>query len=121
MKKCFEKVLTVLLFAGILITPQVQAKELMAAEIANKLTGFSAVFKSGAKQYFAADGTTLYLTRSQSFEKGLWKVEGDEYCSNWGRGWRCYRMVTTEDNFLIWLGDGAQYQAKLVKGNIVKK
>ncbi len=48
---------------------------------------------SDASQTFNAGGKTLYNAGRDSW--GLWRVQGNQYCSEWvpGAGWTCYDMA----------------------------
>ncbi len=49
-------------------------------------------YDGGATQNFFADGRTLYDSGSPSW--GLWRVDGDLYCSQWPPAdrWDCYAV-----------------------------
>lgn len=51
-----------------------------------------------AWQTFNASGTTLYNAGRDSW--GAWRVQGDQYCSEWppNAGWVCYDMARDLDN-----------------------
>ena len=66
------------------------------AEITAALTE-RALKYSMATQKFYASGRTLYDAGRPSW--GYWRVEGDEYCSQWPPSdlWACYRMERLGD------------------------
>jgi hypothetical protein len=57
------------------------------------LEGRNLVYDSGAKQDFHASGRTLYNAGRNSW--GNWRVEGDQYCSQWPPSdlWACYDLL----------------------------
>ena len=90
---------------------------LSGVEIQSVLAGHTALYDDGAKQYFNKDGGTLYVSARGVREQGRWRVEGDEYCSHWGRSWDCYKM-TGAGKRVSWLTTfGKDYKAELVEGN----
>jgi len=75
--------LALIAFAG---TAQAQSVKLQAHEIEALLTGNTAVGTwEGApyRQFFAADGVTIYAQQGTRSARGEWRVEGDEYQSHW--------------------------------------
>lgn len=72
-----------------------QSVKLRGNEIAILLTGNTAVGEwEGAayRQFFGADGTTIYAAQGARSARGEWRIEGDEYQSRWPndadwRGW----------------------------------
>jgi len=60
-----------------------------------------------AWQTFNASGTTLYNAGRDSW--GSWRVQGDQYCSEWppNAGWECYDMARDLDNDRVkFIGEG---------------
>lgn len=57
---------------------------LSGAQIGALLTGNSAVYENGAKQFFGADGRTFYQASGRPVEHGTWRVAENQYCSRWG-------------------------------------
>jgi len=63
-----------------------QSVKLRGNEIAILLTGNTAVGNWEGRryrQYFDADGTTIYAQDGVRSARGEWRVEGDEYQSHW--------------------------------------
>jgi hypothetical protein len=73
--------------------------------------------KSGGKnieQIFQSTGMTLYIVDGQQ-SQGIWRVEGDRYCSQWppSKHWECYD-VTRENEIITFIsGHGARYPMAL--------
>lgn len=82
------------------------------------LSGKTAYLDNGAVQTFSADGRTLYFHEPRPLERGSWKVDGDEYCSEWGGRWSCYRMTGDGADRITWIGTSERYPARLEDGNI---
>lgn len=59
-------------------------------QITAALTARVLVYDGGARQQFNADGSTPY--ESPEVSQGQWRVEGDQYCSQWPPSdrWSCY-------------------------------
>lgn len=68
-------------------------RALSGAEIAEALTGRELTYENGAVQVFREGGGTSYGAGA-GFSEGHWRVEGDEYCSNWPPAaiWSCYGL-----------------------------
>ncbi|MCF1709660.1 hypothetical protein L0V05_12635 [Tabrizicola sp. J26] len=62
-------------------------------QVGSALTARVLGYADGTVQEFKADGTTLFQT-FWSLRHGLWKIEGERYCSQWppGTDWACYRV-----------------------------
>lgn len=78
-------------------------KPLSGDEIGAALTDKTFVYED-AEQKFFASGRTLYTTVEDSW--GYWRVDGDQYCSQWppGEAWDCYRVEASGDQ-LRWTDD----------------
>jgi hypothetical protein len=70
------------------------------AEITTALTDRNVTY-GDATQKFYASGRTLYNAGEDSW--GYWRVEGNQYCSQWppGESWDCYRLEKTADGVKI--------------------
>ncbi len=66
---------------------------LSADQIAAALVSRTLGYPGGATQGFLADGATRYDTGDVSY--GHWRVQGDQYCSNWSPSdrWDCYTLA----------------------------
>lgn len=77
-------------------------RALSGTEIEAALDDVTVVYEGGAVQTFYASGRTLYNAGRDSW--GSWRVQGDQYCSEWppNAGWDCYDMDTdgTELRFI---------------------
>ena len=88
---------------------------LTATEIADLLRGHTAI---GAwqgtpyRQYFYADGTTIYAPKGQRSIRGEWRIDParDVYEIWWeGSGWETWGVVRREGS-LYWVGPGVDGQ-----------
>jgi hypothetical protein len=82
----FTLTLAVLIGAVSVGAAQAQSVKLQSHEIGALLTGNTAVGEwQGAKyrQYFDADGSTIYAQEGTRSTLGQWRVENDEYQSIW--------------------------------------
>ena len=66
---------------------------LAADQIAPALIARTLSYAGGATQGFAADGATAYDAGEISY--GHWRVQGDQYCSNWPPSdrWDCFAVA----------------------------
>ncbi|WP_343559978.1 hypothetical protein [Kiloniella sp. b19] len=76
-----------------------QETSLSGQAIQELLTGNTASNRPGdsfVHQTFEASGRTVYRQGERPTEIGKWRVEGDQYCSQWPPfgGWSCYRMTS---------------------------
>lgn len=95
------------------------------AEIRAVLANATAVYRSGARQFFAKDGRTYYL-EADALSAGKWHVADDKYCSVWGPNTRtptCYivsrhgKNAETAAPILRW--DGG-YEAEIIAGDLLR-
>lgn len=75
-----------------------QSLKLRGDEIGILLTGNTAVGEwEGAayRQFFGADGTTIYAPQGARSARGEWRIEGDEYQSRWPNdaGWEGWLVM----------------------------
>lgn len=99
--------------AAALLAPALPAfaapTRLTAAEIEALLSGNTIVGEwAGAayRQYYAADGSTLYVPEGGKPDEGRWRVnaETDEYESWWqSTGWTPYALVRTDEGGHAWI------------------
>ncbi|MBN3562132.1 hypothetical protein [Aliamphritea spongicola] len=108
------------LLAMLLAGAAVAAEErpLSGAEIQQLLAGKTAYLDNGAVQTFSSNGKTLYFHEPRPLETGTWKTDGNEYCSEWGGRWSCYKMTGDGADRITWIGGGTTYPARLEAGNI---
>jgi hypothetical protein len=66
-------------------------KPLNAEGIVAALSERALVYEDGARQTFRESGRTTYSVGAGD-SQGSWRVEGDQYCSNWppATTWSCY-------------------------------
>lgn len=106
-------VAAVLVFSGAV---KAEEKPLKGPDIQQILSDKTAFYDDGAIQYFGAKGGTIYLNARGDREDGRWRVDGDRYCSHWGRDWDCYDM-TGEGDRVSWLVSfGKDFKARLEDG-----
>ncbi len=67
-------------------------RSLAAAEITAALSARALAYTDGSSQSFHADGATRY--EADSISLGHWRVDGDQYCSQWPPSdrWDCYAV-----------------------------
>lgn len=112
---------TIATLLGLLVAGSTMAADerpLNGSEIKRLLAGNTAYLDNGAVQTFSSDGKTLYFHEPRPLERGSWKIDGDEYCSEWGGSWTCYKMTGDGAERITWLGIGTTYPARLEAGNI---
>jgi hypothetical protein len=82
------------------------------AQIADALTGQTVVY-SNARQTFLGSGRTEYTEDRPS--TGYWRVEGDQYCSQWPPSdlWECYDMARDGDQIRFIARDGSKTDGTL--------
>ena len=58
-------------------------------------------------QYFSKSGLTLWIGQGDELpSEGQWKVENDQYCSNFGSEWGCLNIVFDKaQNIHYFIGD----------------
>ncbi len=91
--------LAVLLSGGPVAAQEVAAQEweaMTGTEITSRLTDQTLTYE-GANQIFYKSGRTLYHAGRDSW--GYWRVDNDQYCSQWppGEQWDCYDMDAHTD------------------------
>jgi hypothetical protein len=84
----------ILLFCAMPTSATAAERDLTGPEIALYLSGHTIIGQQGAQRWtqsFAVDGTTSFAMGRPS-DPGLWKIEGDRYCSQWGANaaWSCW-------------------------------
>ena len=101
-------------------------RKLTGAEIETVLSGntVTGVGDRGAwGQFFDKNGDTRYVRGSEAPSVGAWKVQGDQYCSQWppAAGWACYDVtadLAATPPTLTWIGEsGTKYPGKVKTGN----
>jgi hypothetical protein len=74
--------------------------ELNTAEIEKLLTdnSISGVhYQKKTVQYFSKSGLTLWAGEGDAqLSEGEWKAQHNQYCSDFGNGWGCYKIVNDE-------------------------
>ena len=76
------------------------------------------------RQFFGADGKTLYLGEGPS-SVGEWEVRDGQYCSLWppAKDWVCYdvelKPAQPPFNGIVWIGpDGSRTEGVLYDGDL---
>lgn len=79
-----------------------EERPLSGPEITEILTG-AEVIGEGTRQEFHGSGRTLYFDGRPS--AGYWRVQGDQYCSQWppSDAWTCYDMRSWEEGERVWV------------------
>jgi hypothetical protein len=98
---------------------------LTAAEIESLLAGNTIEGDWGGmyKQYFEADGTTMYYPEGGEPDPGKWRVNAqtDQYESWWeGTGWVGYDVLHAEEGYLWRDGDGDTHPFTVMEGRQVE-
>lgn len=125
----FKRAIQIILFftAFIIAAPQAMADEvrLTAAQIEELLAGntISGTWSGTEyKQYYGADGFTVYVPADGSHDEGKWRVDAaeDAYDSWWSAtGWVSYEVVRDDDTY-YWLdGDGGRHPFSVLEGKQV--
>ena len=59
-------------------------------------------------QYFSKSGLTLWIGQGDELPtEGKWKVDNNQYCSNFGSDWGCLNIVhDTAQNIHYFIGEG---------------
>ncbi len=74
--------------------------ELNTEQITALLKGHSVAgvhYGGKTSQYFSESGLTLWMKEGDAKpSEGKWKAENNSYCSDFGSGWGCYRVVNDE-------------------------
>jgi len=98
-----------------------QDQPLTGDAIQTLLSGNTAIADDDSyRQTFAADGTTIYAPAGGDPDAGLWRIEGDQYCSQWaGGGWDCYDVEGTADH-IIWISGDSRFAAAIVQGEALE-
>lgn len=88
--------------------------KLTGDQITTALTARVLQYEDGARQQFNFDGSTLYETPAPSI--GAWRVEGDQYCSQWPPSdrWSCYDVALNGLGVRFTSGDGSAATGRYV-------
>ena len=85
---------------SISLSAQAGETELTSQSIENLLKGQSISgvhYQQKTVQYFSESGLTLWMKAGDKApSEGKWKVENNQYCSDFGSGWGCYKVVNDE-------------------------
>lgn len=91
------KILPMIMLAG---TVNAAETELDTQQINTLLKGNSVAgvhFSGKTTQYFSESGLTLWMKEGDAKpSEGKWKAEANTYCSDFGSGWGCYKIVNDE-------------------------
>ena len=103
-----------------------QPTQMSAAEITALLSGNTIVGSwSGTdyQQYFAADGSTVYMLGDGRRDDGQWRVnaETNDYESWWrSTGWTPYAMVRTEAGGYAWINGDRLEPFEILNGRQIE-
>jgi hypothetical protein len=101
-------------------------RPLSGTDIRTLLAGNTAVGSSNKgdwRQFFNANGDTLYVRGKEPPSSGAWRVKGDQFCSQWppATDWTCYTMTgdpALPEPAVTWQGQsGTPFPATIQKGN----
>ena len=69
-------------------------------------------------QIFQKGGMTLYIENGAQ-SQGLWKIEGDKYCSQWppNENWSCFAMTRDGSTIIFNSANGTRYLFDLPPAN----
>ena len=83
------------------LSVQAAESELDTQQIKNLLTGntlYGVHYQKRTVQFFSESGLTLWGGEGDKTpSEGKWKAESGEYCSDFGGGWGCYKIVKDDD------------------------
>lgn len=105
---------------------RVAAEQLTASEIKNLLAGNTIVGTWDGQQYqqyFAEDGTTVYVPAEGRRAEGQWRVDPDTgvYESWWiSTGWTPYVMVDIRDDGYAWLNGDRRERFTVKEGRQIE-
>ena len=107
---------------GIVALPALaQENPLNQTEILNLLSGNTAVGLwqgTDYRQWFGADGSTIYAPKGQRSTLGKWRVTSDGVYESWWSGdeWESYRVRLTEQTY-VWVDAiGQEHPFSIVPG-----
>ena len=116
--------LVIFLLVCLAVVPAAAAYEMTGAEIKAALAGNTTDGVWGEaltpyRQYFGANGGTIYVEQGGAPSEGRWWTTDDAYCSTWGpfSTPSCYK-VRREDETLYWVvpGSGKTYPSTVLPG-----
>lgn len=85
-------ILSTLTFSSFASELDLTTKDIQTALTGNSISGVH--YGQKTVQYFSKSGLTLWMKDGDKApSEGQWKVENNQYCSNFGSGWGCYRVV----------------------------
>ena len=74
------------------------------------------IYGKDIEQIFQKSGTTFYSSGGGQ-SQGNWKVEGDQYCSQWppNQAWACYDMTKDGNKIAFISKDGQRTEMSVTK------
>lgn len=124
-RRSFTAALAVLTFAPALSASAAPTR-LTAPEIEALLSGNTIVGTwSGStyRQYYATDGSTIYVPEGGKPDEGRWRVNAgsDEYESWWqSTGWTPYALVRTDDGGHAWINGERLEPFQVISGRQIE-
>jgi hypothetical protein len=90
--------------------------KLVGADIKSALADVSLYADGEIEQLFQVNGLTIYIERGSS-SQGWWKVEGDQYCSQWppSSTWACYDVTREGEVITFVSASGKSYPMRKTK------
>lgn len=117
--------LATMMLLPVLATPAM-AQKLSASEIEDVLAGNTIEGVWGGNrysQYFAEDGSTVYVPNEGKRAEGRWRVDSDQgiYESWWvSTGWTPYTMVDLPDGGYAWVNGDTVETFEVVEGRQIE-
>jgi hypothetical protein len=85
-------------------------------DITTALSDVSLYAGDAIEQIFQKGGQTVYIDHGAA-SQGLWKVQGDQYCSQWppSQSWACYDVMQDGDAITFVSGSGTRFEMRKTK------
>jgi hypothetical protein len=106
-----------LMLLGLLSSSACAAEmKLNGPEISAGLGDVSLYAGDAIEQIFQKGGQTVYIDHG-SASQGLWKVQSDQYCSQWppSQSWACYDVMQDGDAITFVSGSGTRFEMRKTK------
>lgn len=112
---CMKEIFQLLLVGLLAVPANADERPLLGAQILEQLNGksFQQVRPTTTRhieQIFQVGGATQFVVDGQ-YQHGLWKVEGNKYCSSWppAEDWDCYDLLQDGTTIVFLSSRGARY------------
>ena len=106
----------ILAFAALSTVAVASEIKLSGPEIATNLTDVSLYAGTTVEQIFQKGGQTVYIENGGA-SQGLWKVQADQYCSQWppSQGWSCFEVLQDGDQITFVSKAGKRFEMRKPK------